>query len=59
MEYYLTWVLIHAFVNHVTKMGKREDGSCECQLITHWGADQWNGMEKIPVFKWPRTRHYP
>ena len=29
----------------------REDGSCECQLITHWGADQWNGMDSLESWR--------
>ena len=29
----------------------REDGSCECQLITHWGPDQWNGMDSLESWR--------
>ena len=29
----------------------REDGSCECQLITHWGADQWNRMDSLESWR--------
>ena len=28
-----------------------EDRSCECQLITHWGPDQWNGMDSLESWR--------
>ena len=49
--YSLDWTTGLSTMSQRLEMGKREDGSCECQLITHWGADQWNGMDSLESWR--------